>query len=161
MAYKRKTWQEKMEDDKGFPKIIRYSPNLPCGKTLKKLGAKRGDSVVLAPPFEVREIMSTVPKGCLITLNEICARLAKIHGTRYCCTLTTGIMVMTAANAAAETGQALPYWRTIKNNGELNPKYPGGVEGHKSLLEKEGFRVLQKGKRFVVENFEKSVQVTL
>ena len=145
MAYKKKTWKEKLEDNKKFPKTIKYSPNLPCGKTLRKMGAKCGDSVVLAPALEVNEIMNKVPKGKLITLNEICKKLAKKHKTNYCCTLTTGIFVMIAANAAEETKNNVPYWRTIKNNGELNEKYPGGVEKQMKLLEKEGFNIIQKG----------------
>ena len=155
MAYKKKTWKEKLESNKGFPKVINYSPNLPCGKALKKLGATYSDSLVLAPALEVNEIMCKVPKGKLVTLNEICRQLAIKHKTNYCCTLTTGISVMTVANATEETKGDVPYWRTIKNSGELNEKFPGGVDRHKKLLEKEGFRILRKGKKYIVENFEK------
>ena len=31
-----------------------------------------------------------------------------------------------------------PYWRTLKANGELNEKYPGGIEKQKELFEREG-----------------------
>jgi hypothetical protein len=126
-AHKRKSWAEKLQDSKGFPKTIRYSPELPCAKALGKQGTKPGDRVVLAPPLEVREVMSTVPRGELITLSELCRRLARKHGADYCCTLTAGIFVRTAANASEETGGDLPYWRTLKNTGELNPKFPGGL----------------------------------
>ena len=153
MAYKKKTWKEKLETEKGFPKVLDYSANLPCGRALKKIGAKVGDSVELAPPIEVSEIMGKVPAGRLITLNEICRELARKHKTDFCCTLTTGIFVMTVANAAEETKEDVPYWRTIKNNGELNAKYPGGMERHKKLLEKEGFEILQKGSEYIVEDF--------
>ncbi len=155
MAYTKKTWKEKLEDNKGFPKKVNYSPRLPCGRALRKLGAGSGDSVVLAPVRDVYEIMSTVPRGKLITLNEICRQLARRHEADYCCTLTTGIFVMTVANAVEETKGDVPYWRTIKNNGELNEKYPGGVERHKHLLEQEGFRILRKGKKYIVNDFEK------
>lgn len=157
MPYKKKTWKEKLEDNRGFPKVIAFSPQLPCGKALKALGAKAGDSVVLAPALEVNELMRGVPKGRLMTLNEICRRLARRHGADYCCTLTTGIAVMTVAHAAAETAGDVPYWRTIKNTGELNAKYPGGVEGHKKLLEKEGYSIHHKGKTYVVEDFERYI----
>ena len=157
MAYKKKTWKEKLEDNKKFPKVIEFTPNLPCGKTLKKLGAESGDSVALVPPLEVNEIMNGVPKGKLITLNEICKKLAKKHKASYCCTLTTGIFVVIAANAAEEIKNNLPYWRTVKNNGELNEKYPGGAEKHKKILEREGFTIIKKGKKYIVENYEKYV----
>lgn len=158
MAYKKKTWKEKLHDSKGFPKIIDYADNLPCGKALKKQGAEIGDKVVLAPPLDVNEIMAQVPEGKLLTLNDICHQLAEKYKVDYCCTLTTGIFVMTAANAAQETGEDVPYWRTIKNTGELNAKYPGGLEGHKKLLEKEGYRINQKGKRHFLDAFEQYVE---
>jgi len=37
----------------------------------------------------------------------------------------------------------------------INPKYPGGVERQKELLEEEGHRVIQKGKRYVVADYER------
>jgi hypothetical protein len=154
MTSQRKTWKEKLENPKGFPKTIDFSDRLPCCKTLRKLGAKPGDDVVLAPSLEVKEIMNAVPRGKLITLNTLCSQLAKSHKTNYCCTLTTGIFVMTVANAAAETGENTPYWRTVKNNGELNDKFPGGIEGHKRLLEQEGFQILSRGKKYFVEDFQ-------
>jgi alkylated DNA nucleotide flippase Atl1 len=61
---------------------------------------------------------------------------------------------MTVANATEEIKGDVPYWRTIKNNGELNAKFPGGIERHKKLLEKEGFRILRKGKKYIVDDFE-------
>jgi len=101
--------------------------------------------------------MKKVPEGKLITLNEICMKLAKKHQTKYCCTLTTGIFVMIAANAAKQTKSDLPYWRTIKNNGELNEKYPGGSERQKELLEKEEHTVIKKGKKYYVKDFEEKL----
>lgn len=159
MTYKKKSWQEKLQDNKKFPKILNFDPKFPCGKALQKMGAKPGDSVVLAPPLEVDGIMKNVPRGRLITLNEICKVLAKRHNVKFCCTLTTGIFIMIAAHAAEEAKERgerniTPYWRTLKMDGFLNDKYPGGSEAHKKLLEKEGFKILQKGKKYVVENYE-------
>lgn len=66
---------------------------------------------------------------------------------------------MTAANAVEEAireGKSLgiPYWRTLKSGGFLNEKYPGGQEAHRRLLEKEGFRVISRGKKYQVANYE-------
>jgi alkylated DNA nucleotide flippase Atl1 len=160
MPYKRKTWQEKLEGPQGMPKVVPLEENFPCRRSLEKMGAQIGDSVVLAPPSDVNAIMSQVPKGKLITLAQICERLAKKHGAQYCCTLTTGIFVTIAANAAEETGRDMPYWRTIKNTGELNPKYPGGIEEQKALLEQEGHIIIQRGRkhlRYFVKDYEQSV----
>ncbi|MFX0079796.1 MAG: MGMT family protein [Candidatus Hermodarchaeota archaeon] len=158
MPYKRKTWQEKLEDQKNMPKIVPLEVNFPCRRPLEKMGAEIGDSVVLAAPSDVNAIMQSIPKGQLTTLGQICERLATKHGAQYCCTLTTGIFVTIAANAAEEMNSDVPYWRTIKNNGELNPKYPGGAEQQKVLLEKEGHTILPKGKkhiRYAVKDFER------
>jgi len=39
----------------------------------------------------------------------------------------------------------------------INEKYPDGVEGQKKLLEKEGHKVIQKGKKYVVVDYELSL----
>ena len=159
MTYKKKSWKEKLEDSKKFPKTLEFNPKFPCGKALTKMGAKPGDSVVLAAPLEIDEIMKNVPKGKLITIYEICMKLAKKHNVKFCCTLTTGIFVMTAAHAAEEDKinkikKITPYWRTLKMDGFLNDKYPGGAKAQKKLLEDEGFNIIQKGKKYFVKNYK-------
>ncbi len=67
--------------------------------------------------------------------------------------LTTGIFVMLVAHAAEETKNGIPYWRTLKNNYELNEKYPQGVEKQKELLEKEGHTIIKKGKKYYVKDY--------
>ena len=50
-----------------------------------------------------------------------------------------------------------PYWRTLKANGELNPKYPGGAEAQKVKLEAEGHTIIKKGRtniRYFVKDYE-------
>ena len=146
-----------MQDPKDMPKILALEARFPCRKPLEKMGAQIGDSVVLAPPSDVLAIMRTVPEGKLITLAQICERLALQHGAQYCCTLTTGIYITIVANASEEMGTDVPYWRTIKNTGELNPKYPGGVEKQKTILELEGHTIIQRGQkhlRYFVKNHE-------
>jgi alkylated DNA nucleotide flippase Atl1 len=119
-------------------------------------------TVVIPAPMEVNEIMRKVPEGKLITINEIRGVLAKKHKATIGCPITTGIFAWIAANAAEEQRQkgekdTTPYWRTLKTSGVINEKYPGGVEGQKKLLEKEGHKVVQKGKQYVVVGYEKSL----
>ena len=64
---------------------------------------------------------------------------------------------MIAANAAEETKSNTPFWRTLKNNGELNKKFPGGIKRQKALLEKEGHVVINRGKKLFVKEFEKTL----
>ncbi|HSB07044.1 MAG TPA: methylated DNA-protein cysteine methyltransferase, partial [Thermodesulfobacteriota bacterium] len=42
-----------------------------------------------------------------------------------------------------------------KSDGEVNAKFPGGIEDQKARLETEGHRVIQKGKKCLVEDYEK------
>jgi alkylated DNA nucleotide flippase Atl1 len=160
MAYKKKSWQEKLADKKNLPKVLKLQKSFPCYNAVHKMGVETGDDVVLVNPSEVVTLMKQVPKGKLITLAEICKAIAKKHHVKGCCSLTTGIFIMTAANAAEEaanSGKALPipYWRTLKIDGFLNEKYPGGALSQKKLLEAEGFTILKKGKKFVVKDFER------
>ena len=77
----------------------------------------------------------------------------------------TGIFVGVAARAAEEMASEgrqdiTPYWRTLKSKGELNEKYPGGVEAQAAHLREEGHTIeLGKGKKPPrVNDFEKALQ---
>jgi len=152
MARKKKSWTEKLADNKGLPRVEKIS---------EKMSKRWGSGTVVIPaPMEVDEMMRKVPRGNLITINEIREALAKKHNATICCPMTTGIFAWIAANAAEEQRQKgeeeiTPYWRTLKSGGVINPKYPGGVERQKELLEEEGHRVIQKGKRYVVADYER------
>ena len=150
----RKSWQEKLADSKDLPKVVEIT-----GKMSKRWGT---GTVAIAAPIEIDEIMRLVPKGKLITINEIRERIAKKHHATIGCPITTGIFAWIAAHAAEEAmvlgkKRITPYWRTLKSGGELNAKYPGGIPNLKKLLEVEGHTVIIKGNKFIVENFEKAL----
>ena len=78
--------------------------------------------------------------------------------------MTTGIFAGIAARAADEmategTKDITPYWRTLKSKGELNEKYPGGVEAQAIRLQAEGHTIElgknQKPRK--VKDFEKAL----
>ena len=115
---------------------------------------------VIPAPREVDEIMKKIPKGKLITINEIRQILAKKHKATIGCPITTGIFAWIAANAADEDAKQgkkriTPYWRTLKTGGIINEKYPGGIPGQKKILSQEGHKVIQKGKKHLVTDYEK------
>lgn len=151
MPKARKSWQEKLANSKGLPKVEKITD-----KMSKRWGT---GTVVIPAPKEVDEIMKKVPEGKLITINEIRAILAKKHGATIGCPMTTGIFAWIAAHAAKEAAaegkkNITPYWRTLKTGGVINEKYPGGIDAQKKLLEKEGYKIIKKGKKYVVVNFE-------
>lgn len=150
----RKSWTEKLANDNGLPKV----EQIPA-----KMRLRWGTGTFVIPaPREVDAIMKRVPKGKLITIDGIRVRLAAKHGAMTTCPITTGIFAWIAAHAsveAAEAGKknATPYWRTLKTGGEVNPKYPGGIDELRKRLEAEGHQVVQKGKRWLVVDFEKNL----
>ncbi len=148
---KRKTWREKLADDKDLPKVVKIT-----GQMTNRWGK---GTVAIAAPREIDAIMRKVPEGKLITINEIRDLVAKKHKATIGCPITTGIFAWIAAHAADEAAVAgeteiTPYWRTLKTGGELNAKYPGGIARLKSLLEAEGHTVVAKGKRHVIADYE-------
>src|SRR5437773_11514400 len=149
----KKSWREKLADSKGLPKVGEVS-----GKMSKRWGE---GTMVIPAPVEVDELMKTVPKGRLVTINELRATLAARHKVTFACPITTGIFSWIAAHAAAEAEaegakRVTPYWRTLKTGGEINPKYPGGVGALAKRLRSEGHRVVQKGKRFLVPDYQQA-----
>ena len=155
---KRKSWQDKLCDKAGLPKVLKLEKRFPCYNAVHKIGAEEGDDVILVNPSEIVDIMTQIPRGKLITIVEICKAIAGKHRVKGCCSLTTGIFIMIAANAVEEAAKqgknlGIPYWRTLKAQGFLNQKYPGGIRAHQRLLEKEGFRIQAKGKRKFVKDY--------
>jgi len=151
MSYKKKSWQEKLKDRKDLPKVVKLN-----ARQAKKWGT---GTMAIPSPMEVNAIMKRVPAGKLITINLIREKIAKKHKATVGCPITTGIFSWIAAHAAEEAKQegklnTTPYWRTLKEGGIINEKYPGGTEGQAQLLEAEGHRLVQKGKRWKVENWE-------
>lgn len=153
----KKTAIDHIRDEKKQPKIV---PSLPSGINW----AHEGASMVVSTPKEVNQIMSQVPKGKILTADGLRQILAKRHKTDLACPLSTGIFINIASKAAAEMlemgaklEEVTPYWRTLKAGGELNPKFPGSLQGHAENLESEGFTIIKKSKnKWLVEDFEQA-----
>ncbi len=117
--------------------------------------------MVIPHPRQVLEIMKTVPCGELVTLDEIRQVLADDHQSDIACPMTTGMFVSLAAKAHSELSVVVAYWRTLKKKGELNPKFPGGLEDHRKRLEAEGHRIVTRRDKLVVENFRNAITQVL
>ena len=121
---RKRSWREKLADSKDLPKV---------GPIEGKMTTRWGKGTMVIPaPIEVDALMRKVPKGKLVTINELRSALAAKHKVTIACPITTGIFAWIAAHAAVEDEadgkkRITPYWRTLKTGGELNAKYPGGV----------------------------------
>lgn len=138
----RTRWREKLEKPQE-PKVVQIPPKM----------SRFGKGTMLIPtPMLVDEMIRKVPKGKLITGSELRRKLASDFATDVTCPLTTGIFIRIAAETAEEDRangkrRLTPYWRVIKDDGGLNPKYPGGVDSQARNLRAEGFTVARHGKK--------------
>ncbi|WP_101458663.1 MGMT family protein, partial [Staphylococcus aureus] len=114
-----------------------------------------------APPIDYDKVMKKVPYGKVITVGKIREHFAKLSGADFTEPITAGIFVSIVAWASYQRSEdETPYWRTLKANGELNAKYPNGIEAQKEKLEAEGHTIIQKGRkniRYYVKDYENSL----
>ena len=140
---KGKTWRMKLEQE--HPS---HGKTVPIPPPIRK---RLGQGTMLIPqPRKVDALMRKIRKGKLATGSWIRARLAEEAGATASCALTTGIFINISANTAEEDRaegkkRITPYWRTIKDDGKLNEKFPGGVKAQAANLRAEGFTI-QAGK---------------
>lgn len=146
-----KDFNAMLHRDTGMPKIQIVTDEA----TIRKHG---GERMFFAPPTAYDALMKRVPYGQVITVSAIRAYLAQQNHADFTDPMTAGIFVSIAAWASHQRSQdKTPYWRTLKSGGELNEKYPGGIEEQKKMLEAEGHTILQKGRkriRYVVRDYE-------
>ena len=150
------------EDKKDFNAMLHDSKDMPKfqiitdEKSIEKYG---GNRMYFAPPVDYDRVMRRIPYGKVTTVGEIRDYFAKMSGADFTEPITAGIFVSIAAWASYQrTEDETPYWRTLKANGELNEKYPGGIEAQRQKLEAEGHTVIQRGRKNIrcyVKDYEK------
>jgi len=150
----RKSFNEKLQDSKDMPKIVVIENDA----AVKRYGGK---NMLIAPPIEYSDIMSRIPEGKLVTAAGIRDYLAEKYSADFTCPMTAGIFISLSAQASAERDfDEIPFWRTLKTDGELNPKYPGGIEYQKEKLIGEGHEIYTRGRkniRYFVKDFENNL----
>lgn len=150
----KKDFNAMLHDSKDMPKI----QTVTDPKTIEKYG---GAHMYFAPPIEYDRVMRQAPYGKVITVGGIREYFARLSGADFTEPITAGIFVSIAAWASYQRDHdPTPWWRTLKAGGELNAKFPGGIEAQKALLEAEGHTVIQRGRtriRFYVKDYERSL----
>lgn len=149
------------ENQKDFNAMLHKDTEMPKIQivtdeaTIKKYG---GQKMYFAPPLDYDKIMKTVPYGKLLTVGCIRDYFAAVNNADFTDPITAGIFISIAAWASHQRDHdETPYWRTLKAKGELNPKYPGGIEAQKIKLEAEGHTIIQRGRkniRYYVADYE-------
>ena len=138
----RTTWREKLEKPQE-PRVVKVPPKM----------SHFGQGTMLIPtPKLVDNLIRRIPKGKLVTVSELRRRLAADFEVDVTCPLTTGIFVRIAAEAAEEDRmngrkRITGYWRVVKEDGTLNPKFPGGVNQQSYYLRREGLAIVRNGKK--------------
>lgn len=139
------------EEKKDFNAMLHKDTDMPKIQIITDQAAIEkygGERMYFAPPVVYDAIMKTVPWGKVVTVGMIRAYLAEKNHADFTDPITAGIFVSIAAWASYQRSeQETPYWRTLKANGELNAKYPGGVEAQRAKLEAEGHTVIQRGRK--------------
>ena len=152
------------EDKKDFNAMLHDSKDMPKIQTItdqKSIEKYGGSRMYFAPPIDYDKVMKRIPYGKVITVGKIREHFAALNGADFTEPITAGIFVSIAAWASHQrTEDKTPYWRTLKAGGELNAKYPGGVEAQKEMLEAEGHTIVQKGRkniRYYVQDYKKAL----
>ena len=149
---RRKTWEEKLNDAKDLPKVVQLR-----GKARQRWHV---NTLAIASPREIFSFIQQVPEGSVATITDLQSAVAKKHGAELGCPLTTGIFTWIAANASEELeskrpGSGAPYWRILKSDGSLNPKFPGGIRRQAAHLAQEGVVCERRGAKTRVSGLDR------
>lgn len=152
------------EDKKDFNAMLNNSKDMPKTQIVtdkKTIATYGGNKMYFAPPIDYDNVMKSIPYGKLTTIGNIRRYFADLNDADFTEPMTAGIFVTIVAWASYQReNEKTPYWRTLKGDGELNSKYPGGIEAQKQMLESEGHTVVVKGRkniRYFVKDYEKSI----
>lgn len=136
MAYKRKTWQEKLHND--HPEKVEI-----VDKKFADIPA--GASMYIATPMIVDAYIRNIPKGTHTSLQQMRKDLAAEHKAEYTCPITSGIFLRIVSEAAYEeivAGKPLksvaPFWRMIDSKAPVAKKLSFGTDFIKEQRLKEG-----------------------
>ncbi|MBF8266260.1 MAG: hypothetical protein HW384_2124 [Dehalococcoidia bacterium] len=150
----RTSWQQKLQKE---AKIVDVPPSW-----IRRYGTGK---MLIPRPLDLDALVRKVPKGKLVTQDQLREKLARDYKVCATCPLTSGLFIRIVAEAAEEDireGKAdiTPYWRVIKPDGSLNEKFPGGVERQAARLGEEGHIIgPAKGRKPpCVVGFEKCLQ---
>jgi alkylated DNA nucleotide flippase Atl1 len=132
----RKSWREKLE--------LCKPPHVDITEKAF-LGIPAGVKMLISSPTEVRDFVSSIPRGKCVSVGDLREALANRHRAKITCPLTTGIYLRIVAEAALdelESGKPIeritPFWRVISPKDTLAKKLRCGAEFVRARREEEG-----------------------
>ena len=139
MAYKPKTWQQKMH-----PKF-----SAKTEVTTKKFAdIPAGATMFIATPMIVDAYIRSIPFGTFTSLQLMRKDLAAENNAEYSCPITSGIFLRIAAEAAweeMEAGKSIdevtPFWRIMDPKSPSAKKLSFGTEWLINQQKKEGINI--------------------
>src|SRR5215211_4729555 len=82
--------------------------------------------MLLPSPATVAALIKRIPAHRLLTTDLLRKQLAAQFNVQGTCPVTTKKALQAIGQ---DSSSATPYWRVIKQNGELNAFFPGGADG--------------------------------
>lgn len=122
-------------------------------KTMEKFFGCSG-KMLKPSPATVAAAIRKIKRGQVTTIGALCKKLAQDFKTEATCPATLEKSLCLAATRSIAENKTLPYWRVLKNSGELNRKFPDGVEGQAANLIGEGHEIIPAKKSIIVKDFE-------
>lgn len=120
-----------------------------------------GSTKLIPTPRLIAEEVKKTKRGQVITVSEICSRLARRFRVKKTCPRVTGTFLIVLAGAAEEAEAAgkkppAPWWRVVDDQGRLLEKWPPGVVRQAERLAAEGVVAVTTGRsnRLVVMGFD-------
>ena len=110
--------------------------------------------MLLPSPTTIEAVLQQIPQSKLLTTDQLRKHLADQFNVQGTCPVTTKKVLQAIAH---DPSSDTPYWRVIKQNGELNSIFPGGVAGQAARLEQEGFIIDSTGKAPKVKHFKENL----
>lgn len=110
---------------------------------------RRGGRLLLPTALLVGEAVAAVPRGQVVTIDQLRRTLAERFDADRTCPLMTGIFAAILAGAVADDlGQRRkprwPIWRLVRDDGTLHPKWPLDTLYRATMLRQEGVRITQR-----------------
>jgi hypothetical protein len=139
MAYKRKSWAEKMNPEASF-KVEEADKDFA--------DVRAGSKMLIATPTIVNDYVKNIPEGTATSLQQMRKDLAAEFHADHTCPITSGIFLrIVAENAYEELQQGkpiesvAPFWRIIDMKAPAAKKLTFGTEFLKEQRRKEGLPV--------------------